>query len=77
GVIGIASPMLQEVFGGKLLGVDSGFNDLSVEQKAGIAALAAGFTGLISLFNIGGRFAWASCSDFFGRKMTYAIFFVL
>ena len=77
GVIGIASPMLQEVFGGHLLGVDVGFNDLSVEQKAAIAALAAGFTGLISLFNIGGRFAWASCSDFFGRKMTYAIFFVL
>ncbi|MFJ3058098.1 OFA family MFS transporter [Herbaspirillum sp. NPDC087042] len=77
GVIGIASPMLQEVFGGKLLGVDVGFNDLSIEQKAAIAALAAGFTGLISLFNIGGRFAWASCSDFFGRKMTYAIFFVL
>lgn len=77
GVIGIASPMLQEVFGGKLLGVNVGFNDLSVEQKAAIAALAAGFTGLISLFNIGGRFAWASCSDFFGRKMTYAIFFVL
>ncbi|NUU02261.1 OFA family MFS transporter [Herbaspirillum robiniae] len=77
GVIGIASPMLQEVFGGHLLGVNVGFNDLSVEQKAAIAALAAGFTGLISLFNIGGRFAWASCSDFFGRKMTYAIFFVL
>ncbi|WDZ94907.1 OFA family MFS transporter [Herbaspirillum sp. WKF16] len=77
GVIGIASPMLQEVFGGHLLGVDVGFNDLSVEQKAAIAALAAGFTGLISLFNIGGRFAWASCSDFFGRKLTYAIFFVL
>jgi len=77
GVIGIASPMLQEVFGGKLLGVNVGFNDLSVDQKTAIAALAAGFTGLISLFNIGGRFAWASCSDFFGRKMTYAIFFVL
>ncbi|MBB5391124.1 MULTISPECIES: OFA family MFS transporter [unclassified Herbaspirillum] len=77
GVIGIASPMLQEVFGGHLLGVNVGFNDLSPEQKTAIAALAAGFTGLISLFNIGGRFAWASCSDFFGRKMTYAIFFVL
>ncbi|MBO9538228.1 OFA family MFS transporter [Herbaspirillum sp.] len=77
GVIGIASPMLQEVFGGHLLGLDIGFNDLSAEQKTAIAALAAGFTGLISLFNIGGRFAWASCSDFFGRKMTYAIFFVL
>jgi len=77
GVIGIASPMLQEVFGGHLLGVNVGFNDLSPEQKTAIAALAAGFTGLISLFNIGGRFAWASCSDFLGRKMTYAIFFVL
>ncbi|EJL88307.1 nitrate/nitrite transporter [Herbaspirillum sp. CF444] len=77
GVIGIASPMLQEVFGGHLLGVNVGFSDLSVEQKAAIAAIAAGFTGLISLFNIGGRFVWASCSDFFGRKMTYVIFFVL
>jgi len=77
GVIGISSPMLQEVFGGHLLGLNVGFNDLSTEQKAGIAAIAAGFTGLISLFNIGGRFVWASCSDFFGRKMTYAIFFVL
>jgi MFS family permease len=77
GVIGIASPMLQEVFGGHLLGVNVGFNDLSAEQKTAIAAIAAGFTGLISLFNIGGRFVWASCSDFFGRKMTYVIFFVL
>jgi MFS family permease len=77
GVIGISSPMLQEVFGGHLLGVNVGFSDLSVEQKAAIAAIAAGFTGLISLFNIGGRFVWASCSDFFGRKMTYVIFFVL
>jgi len=77
GVIGISSPMLQEVFGGHLLGVNVGFSDLSVEQKAGIAAIAAGFTGLISLFNIGGRFVWASCSDFFGRKLTYVIFFVL
>ncbi len=77
GVIGISSPMLQEVFGGHLLGVNVGFSDLSVEQKAAIAAIAAGFTGLISLFNIGGRFVWASCSDFFGRKLTYVIFFVL
>ncbi|WP_050475916.1 OFA family MFS transporter [Herbaspirillum rhizosphaerae] len=77
GVIGISSPMLQEVFGGHLLGVNVGFSDLSLEQKAAIAAIAAGFTGLISLFNIGGRFVWASCSDFFGRKMTYVIFFVL
>ena len=77
GVIGMASPMLQEVFGGRLLGVATKFSALSLEQKTAIAAIAAGFTGLISLFNIGGRFVWASCSDFLGRKKTYMIFFVL
>jgi MFS family permease len=77
GVLGMASPMLQEVFGGKLIGVDLGFNDLSAEQKAQIATIAAGFTGLLSLFNIVGRFFWASISDRIGRKVTYAIFFLL
>jgi MFS family permease len=77
GVIGMASPMLQEMFGGHLLGVSAKFTELSVEQKSAIAAIAAGFTGLISLFNIGGRFAWATCSDYIGRKMTYVVFFVL
>lgn len=38
---------------------------------------AAGFVGLMSLFNMGGRFAWASISDFIGRKSTYMIFFAL
>jgi MFS family permease len=38
---------------------------------------AAGFVGLMSLFNMGGRFAWASVSDFIGRKNTYFVFFVL
>ena len=32
---------------------------------------------MLSLFNIGGRFAWASLSDYIGRKATYSIFFVL
>jgi len=77
GVIGMASPMLQEVFGGKLIGLDLTFSQLDVGQKAQIAAIAAGFTGLLSLCNIGGRFAWASFSDRLGRKMTYAVFFVL
>src|SRR4029434_10317151 len=58
GVIGMASPMLQEIFGAS-------------------AAVAAGFTGLVSLFNIGGRFFWASLSDHIGRKATYATFFLL
>src|SRR5579872_2005948 len=38
---------------------------------------AAGFVGLMSLFNMGGRFFWASMSDLLGRKNTYFIFFAL
>lgn len=38
---------------------------------------AAGFVGVLSLFNMAGRFFWASTSDFIGRKPTYMIFFAL
>ena len=38
---------------------------------------AAGFVGLMSLFNMGGRFFWASTSDYIGRKNTYFMFMVL
>jgi MFS family permease len=38
---------------------------------------AGGFVGLLSLFNMAGRFFWASISDFIGRKPTYFIFFTL
>jgi len=41
------------------------------------ASAAAGFVGLLSLFNMGGRFFWASLSDKIGRKETYTCFFVL
>jgi len=78
GVIGMASPMLQEIFAGKLIGFpDVGFNALNAAQKAQIAGIAAGFAGLLSLFNIGGRFFWASLSDYIGRKKTYYTFFIL
>jgi MFS family permease len=77
GVIGMASPMLQEIFGGRLIGLDLKFDQLSKEQLGQIAAIAAGFTGLLSLFNIAGRFFWASLSDYIGRKATYYTFFVL
>jgi len=77
GVIGMASPILQEVFAGQLIGVHAAFNELTGPQKAAIASIAAGFAGLISLFNIGGRFVWASLSDHIGRKATYCVFFVL
>jgi len=40
-------------------------------------AAAAGFVGLLSLFNMGGRLFWSSASDYIGRKMTYFIFFVV
>jgi MFS family permease len=78
GVIGMASPMLQEIFAGKLIGLPNvGFNQLDATQKATIAGIAAGFAGLLSLFNIGGRFFWASLSDKIGRKNTYYTFFIL
>jgi MFS family permease len=77
GVIGMASPMLQEVFGGSLIGVAKKYGELDKAQLAAIATAAAGFTALLSLFNIGGRFFWASLSDKLGRKVTYVVFFVL
>jgi MFS family permease len=78
GVIGMASPMLQEIFAGKLIGLPNvGFNALTADQKVTIAAIAAGFAGLLSLFNIGGRVFWASLSDYIGRKNTYYCFFLL
>jgi len=76
GVLSMASPMFQDVFGGKLLGLDSAV-ELTAAQKAAIAASAAGLVGLISLFNSLGRIFWASTSDFIGRKTTYFIFFAL
>jgi MFS family permease len=60
GVLGIASPMIQEIFKGRVT-----------------ASAAAGFIGLLSLFNIGGRIFWASLSDRIGRKVTYSVFFAL
>jgi len=41
------------------------------------AVAAAGFVGLMSLFNMAGRFLWASASDYMGRKNTYFVFFIL
>jgi MFS family permease len=38
---------------------------------------AAAVVSLISLFNAGGRFLWASFSDYIGRRNTYVTFFVV
>jgi MFS family permease len=76
GVIGMASPMLQDIFGPLLVGAAS-TETVTLEQKAAIAAAAAGLVGLISLFNSLGRLFWASVSDWIGRKATYYTFFAL
>jgi MFS family permease len=60
GVLGQASPMIQEIFSGRVT-----------------PAAAAGFVGLLSLFNMGGRFIWATTSDYIGRRNTYMVFFLL
>jgi len=60
GVLGQASPMIQEMFPGAIS-----------------VGAAAGFVGLLSLANMGGRFFWSSLSDYIGRKGVYATFFLL
>lgn len=60
GVLGQASPMIQEMFAGRVT-----------------PAAAGGFVGLLSLFNMGGRFFWSSTSDVIGRRNTYMIYFAL
>ena len=80
GIIGAASPMLQETFAGALIGNPAlGYLDLKkdIALAAAAAGVGAGFVGLISLFNIFGRIGWASSSDKLGRKTTYFIFFML
>ena len=41
------------------------------------ATVGAGFAGLLSLFNMGGRFVWSSASDRTGRKVIYCVYFLL
>ena len=78
GVIAVASPMLQEIFGGSLVGQPGVRLDaLDAGNRQMVGTIAAGFVGLLSLFNIGGRFVWASFSDKIGRKLTYLTFFAL
>jgi MFS family permease len=64
GVLSVAQTMMTEIFGTTLPGVVDG-------------AFAATYVAMISLFNMLGRFAWASTSDYIGRRATYWIFFAL
>jgi MFS family permease len=67
GVLETASPLIQETFSDTAMGAGKGVT----------AAAAAGFVGLLSLFNLLGRFFWSSASDKLGRKTAYAIYFGL
>jgi MFS family permease len=62
GVLSVAKTMMSEIFGSSL-------PQIVTDSFAGTYVL------MISLFNMIGRFAWASASDWMGRKLTYAIFF--
>ncbi|WP_323780190.1 OFA family MFS transporter [Leisingera sp.] len=64
GVIGVAKTMMSEIFG-------------SVMPLVATAAFASTYVLMISVFNMVGRFFWASTSDYIGRKATYMCFFVL
>jgi MFS family permease len=78
GVIGMSSPMIQEVFGGRLIDLPgTALRALNQDQQARLATIGAAFAALLSVFNIAGRIGWASLSDYIGRKRTYAVFFAL
>jgi MFS family permease len=64
GVLSQASPMIQEMFSDVRMGAGKGIT----------AGAAAGFVGLLSLFNLVGRFVWSSISDYTGRKVIYMIY---
>jgi MFS family permease len=64
GVIGVAKTMMSDIFG-------TAFPHIADN------AFCATYVLMISLFNMGGRFFWASVSDYIGRKTTYTLFFVL
>jgi len=64
GVLGVAKTMMSEIFGSTLPNIVDG-------------AFAATYVVMISVFNMIGRFFWASISDYIGRRNTYWIFFAL
>ena len=63
-VIGVAKTMMTDIFGSTL-------HDIATP------AFAATYVLMISVFNMLGRLAWASASDYIGRKTTYFCFFTL
>jgi len=64
GVLGVAKTMMSEIFGSAL-------------PEIVTSRFAATFVLMISVFNMLGRFFWASASDYLGRKTTYTLFFIM
>ncbi len=63
GILEQASPMIQDFFRDSVGGTSS----VTV-------AAAGGFVGVLSLFNMAGRFAWSTTSDYIGRKPIYMVY---
>ena len=63
GLLEQAAPMLQDFFRSS----EGGATSVA-------AAAAAGFVGLLSIFNMAGRFGWSSTSDVIGRKPIYMLY---
>lgn len=64
GVLGVAGTMMAEIFGAALPEVVD-------------AAFVAAYVVMIGVFNMAGRFVWATASDYLGRRNTYWVFFAL
>jgi MFS family permease len=61
GILEQAGPMIQDFF-------------REGDTSTVAATAATGFVGLLSIFNMAGRFVWSSTSDFLGRKPTYVMY---
>ncbi|MGY1620140.1 OFA family MFS transporter [Geodermatophilus sp. SYSU D00691] len=61
GILEQAAPMIQDFF-------------RRGEGSLVAASAAAGFVGVLSLFNMAGRFVWSSTSDYIGRKRIYMLY---
>jgi MFS family permease len=79
GILEQASPMIQEMLlaPAATKGIDPMNAAAIAKATAPLAAVAGGFVGLLSLFNMLGRFFWSSTSDFIGRKNVYFIYLLL
>jgi len=68
GILENASPMIQDFFRNP-----DGSSALTSDPTK-IGLVAAGFVGLLSIFNMGGRFVWSTTSDYLGRKVNYMLY---